>query len=115
MTGGSGVPAVAEPAVTRSAVPIPSLTIAPIRVTCSHERMQKRCLGSPYAGRLIAEKQGFLVSVSESGGSELRDEEKVLERKTCECNVTAELCEVVLVGLADLLDDAVKAQAFEKA
>jgi hypothetical protein len=40
---------------------------------------------------LIAEKQGFLVSVSESGGGELGNEEEVLERETCECNVPAEL------------------------
>src|SRR4051794_25102640 len=35
--------------------------------------------GSPYTGRLIAEKQEFLRSVSESGASELRNEEEVLE------------------------------------
>jgi hypothetical protein len=58
---------------------------------------------------LIAEKRGFLVSVSEGGGSELGNEEEVLERKTCERDVPSELGEVVLVGLADFLDDAVKA------
>jgi hypothetical protein len=58
---------------------------------------------------LIAEKQGFLDSVSESGGSELRNEEEVLESESRECDVPAELGEVVLVGLTDLLDDAVQA------
>lgn len=61
--------------------------------------------GSPYAGRLIVEKQGFEGSISESigdefvlagfGGSERRNQKEVLKRKTCECNVAPELREVV--------------------
>jgi hypothetical protein len=62
---------------------------------------------------LIAEKQEFLRSVCESGACELRDEEEVLEREASDGDVPSELGQVVLVGMSDLLDDPVKAQAFE--
>jgi len=75
---------------------------------------KRRGKGSPYAGKLIAEKQGFLRSVSENCG-ELRDEEEVLECESGDSDVAAKFGEVVLVGVADLLDDAVQAEAFEKA
>jgi hypothetical protein len=39
--------------------------------------------------------------------------EHVLERESGDGNVSSELGEVVLVGIADLLDDAVKPQTFE--
>ena len=71
--------------------------------------------GSPYAGKLIAEKQGFFRSVDESGCGELGHEEEVLESKSGDSDVATELGEVVLVGLADLLDDAVKPESFQKA
>ena len=46
--------------------------------------------GSPYALKLIAEKQGFACSVCESGGSELRDEEQVLQRESGDCDVASD-------------------------
>jgi hypothetical protein len=57
---------------------------------------------------LIAEKQGFLVSVSESGGGELLNEEEVLECKTCKRDMPAELGDVVTWRSCRFLDDAVK-------
>jgi hypothetical protein len=44
---------------------------------------------------LIAEKQGFPRSVGERGGSELRDEEEVLESQSGDGDMTTELSEVV--------------------
>lgn len=52
--------------------------------------------------------------MSESSARELRDEEKVLEGEACNRDVSSELGQVVLVGLADLLDDAVQAEALEQ-
>jgi hypothetical protein len=52
--------------------------------------------------------------VSESGGSELRYEEEVLQGESGDCDVATKLGQVVLVGPADLLDDAMKAEAFQK-
>jgi transposase len=59
-------------------------------------KQEEKKLDSPYAGRLIAEKQGFLVSVSESGAGELRDDEEVLERESGDGDMPAELGQVVL-------------------
>ena len=75
---------------------------------------RSRC-GNPFIGRLIAEKQEFLRSVSESSARELRDEEEVLEREACNRDVSSELGQVVLVGLSDLLDDPVQTKALEQA
>lgn len=72
-------------------------------------------MGSPFIGRLIAEKQEFAVSVSESCGGELRDEKEVLERESSDGDVSTEFGEVVLVGLAHLLDDPVQTETFEQA
>jgi hypothetical protein len=58
---------------------------------------------------LIAEKQRFLVSMSEGGGGELGNKKELLEGEARNGDVSAELGELVLVGRADLLDDAVKA------
>jgi hypothetical protein len=63
---------------------------------------------------LIAEKQESGLSVSESGYGELWNEEQVLESESGNPVVATKLSEVVLVGLADLLDDAVKTESFEK-
>jgi hypothetical protein len=65
-------------------------------------------------GKLIAEKQGYSRSVNESGTGELRDEEEMFESQSGDSDVATKLGEVVLVGLADLLDDAVKTKTFER-
>jgi thymidylate kinase len=70
--------------------------------------------GSPYVVGLIAEKQGFSLSMSESSNGELRHKEEVLQSESSDCDMATELSEVVLVGLADLLDDAVKTKSLEK-
>src|SRR6185369_15484626 len=67
-----------------------------------------KTLGSPYAVRLIAEKQGFAGSMGKCRSGELRNKEQVLEGQSGNCDVPTELGEVVLVALTDLLDDAVK-------
>ena len=72
-----------------------------------------RLQGSPYAEKLIAEKQECLRSISEGGSCELGNEEEVLESESGDRNMATEFGEVVLVGLADLFDDPVKAKAFE--
>lgn len=46
--------------------------------------------------------------MGKSRSGELRNKEQVLEGESCDCDVPTELGEVVLVGLTDLLDDAVK-------
>ena len=51
--------------------------------------------------------------MSESGGSELRYEKTVLQRESSDCDVSAKLGQVVLVGPADLFDDPVKAKTLE--
>jgi hypothetical protein len=68
--------------------------------------------GSPYAEKLIAEKQEYLRSVSE-GSSELRNEEEVLESESGDSDMAAKFSEVVLVGPADLFDDPAKAKPLE--
>jgi hypothetical protein len=68
----------------------------------------------PTAEKLIAEKQGFPLSMSESSSGEVRHEEEMLQGKSSNCDMTTEFSEVVLVGLADLLDDAVRAKSLEK-
>ena len=69
--------------------------------------------GSPYAEKLIAEKQEYLRSISEGCSGELRNEEEVLESESGDCDMATQFGEVVLVGLADLFDDPVKAKALE--
>lgn len=50
--------------------------------------------------------------MSESDGGELGDKEQVPERESCDCDAPTEFGEVVLVALADLLDDAVETKTF---
>jgi len=52
--------------------------------------------------------------MSESSSGELRHEEEVLQSESSDCDVATEFSEVVLVGLTDFLDDAVKAKSLEK-
>jgi hypothetical protein len=59
--------------------------------------------GSPYATDLIAEKQGFVRSMSENGRGELRHEEEILQSETSDRDMATKIGEVVLVGLTDLL------------
>lgn len=70
--------------------------------------------GSPYAGKLIAERQEYLRSVSESRRRELWGEEDILEGEAGDSDVTTKFGELVLIGLADLLDHPVQTQSFEK-
>ena len=71
-------------------------------------------ISSPYALGLIAERQGYLRSVSESGGGELRNEEEVLQSETSDCDMATEVGQLVLVGLADLFDDALQSASFQQ-
>jgi len=48
------------------------------------------------------------------GGGKLRDESKLAYFQAGSGDLLSELGEVVLVGVADLLDDAVKAQSLEQ-
>ena len=47
--------------------------------------------------------------------SQLRDEDQLFEFETCRNHLLAETGAVVLVGAADLLDEAVEAEALEPA
>jgi hypothetical protein len=50
----------------------------------------------------------------ENGRGELRNEKEVLQSESSDSDMATELSEVVLVGLADFLNDAVEAQSLEK-
>lgn len=95
----------------RSGSPSPDDTADRARELSSWFRPRR---GSPYVDGLIAEKQGFRLSMSESSSGELRHEEEVLQSESSDCDVATEFSEVVLVGLTDFLDDAVKAKSLEK-
>jgi hypothetical protein len=85
------------------------------RVSSSQQDSHRRCVwserhdkssvlaGSPYVVGLIAEKQGFVRSMSENGRGELRHEEEILQSETSDRDMATKIGEVVLVGLTDLL------------
>jgi hypothetical protein len=70
--------------------------------------------GSPYTDRLIAEKQRFVGSVSENGSGELGHQEEVFQRESGDGDAATEFGQIVLVGLADFFDDAVKTKPFQQ-
>jgi hypothetical protein len=63
---------------------------------------------------LIAEKQESGDQVGQGSGRELGNQEQVLECETGDGIVATDFSEVVLVGTAEFLDDAVQAKALEQ-